>query len=224
MLEGALAEGHWPIWVHVMALVSFVLCTWVLGYYGVQTKKLFGAAISPRLKAALSRADSEMIKKVSTLLSVLFFFNLLLFLFVAIEKGSLASILPYSFWTLAVALLVFFGLKSAFQILLGSIFKSESVTGFFIRDKYLKYQLFGVVLFPLILLALFSKQFDEIAVIAGIVGFFVIAIFQVLLGLKLGFNDKSYPKYYPILYICTLEILPFMLACKVFQESITAVL
>jgi hypothetical protein len=93
-----------------------------------------------------------------------------------------------------------------------------------LQELYLKYKLFGVLMFPIILLVLFSNKYAVVAVFIGCLTYVIFWAMMLYFVISQGLTSKSFPKYYPFLYICTLEILPLALVGKLFQAPLTSLL
>jgi len=217
-------EGH-AYWVFIALIAACVVAANIMGLYREQSKKILVASINEISKGSLNRADSDTISKVSKYLNVLFFINLILFVYALVYRFRiLEKYNTINLYQILTGVLLVFLSKYLIHLLIGTLFKTEDCAKLYIQDTYLKYKLFGVFAFPLILLILFSAKFSHFAAGLGVVGFFVVWLLKSYFGLKLGLLSKSFPKHYSIVYICTLEILPLVIVCKILKEPINAML
>lgn len=204
-------------------IVISILYAVLFGYFSEQSKQILAAAVKTQSRGLLERADSEMMKKVGKYMNLLFFSNVLLFIHALINHyGFFAQATTGEYLLLFSIVIGVFAIKYLFHRFLGTLFKTEQETFLFLENLYLKYKLYGVFVFPIILTVLFSNTFAQVAVIVGILGFFIMWIISTLFALRLGLMLKSFPKYYSFLYICTLEILPLALAVQIFREPLTS--
>lgn len=207
-----------------IAAVTLMLAI-VLGYYRDQSLKIISAAFNARKKGALSRTDSEMVSKVGRYLSLIFYVNLLLFLYaIHYRFDTQLKISNQQYVLLSIGVVLFFILKNVLHYFLAIIFKTQDYAQLYLEDSQLKYRFFGILLFPLVLMTLFSQHLSQFAVISGVIGFLVIWLVKSYFGLRLGLMSKSFPKHYSFVYICTLEILPIALLCKIFIGPINSLL
>ncbi len=217
-------EGH-AYWVFIALVIACVVAANIMGLYREQSQKILVASINEMAKGSLNRADSDTISKVSKYLNIFFFINLILFVYALVYRFRILerynSVTLYHIFG---GVTLVFLIKFLAHLLIGNLFKTEEYAKLYIQDTYLKYKLFGVFVFPLILLILFSTKFAHFSAGLGIFGFFTVWILKSYFGLKLGLLSKSFPKHYSIVYICTLEILPLVIACKILKEPINAIL
>jgi len=214
-------EGHSGIVFFLLMLVCLLLVL-IFSNYQEQGKRLLSASVNSKSKSLLSRTDSETIIKTGRYMNLLFFLNILLFVYGILHRyGLFEHLTKAQLFVVLGGVLFLFLLKYLTHYFLGFLFKTQDLAKEYLEELYLKYKLFGVLLFPLVLLLLFSNQFAGTALF---VGFFTYVMFWIVVtyfSLKLGLMSKSLPKYYPFLYICTLEILPLAIVGKIFQAPLT---
>jgi preprotein translocase subunit SecG len=224
LIVSPVEQGHSVIIFVCLALVC-LLYVFIFSFYQEQSKRLLTASVNSKAKNLVSRIDSETINKVGRYMNVLFFFNLLLFVYGTMYKYQVFNdFTKLQIFVFLIAVLALFLLKYFAHCFLGFLFKTQDLTKQYIEELYLKYKLFGVLLFPLVLLLLFSNSFAGIAVAIGVSTYVVFWITGTYFALTLGLMSRSLPKYYPFLYICTLEILPLALVWKIFQAPLTGLL
>lgn len=218
-------KEHYSSGLYFSLILITLLITFLFASYKEQSKKILSAAFNKREKNALSRVDSEMIKKVSVYMNMLFFINILLFAFAVNKRYQVFNDLTGTqLFLSALCILFIFLLKYGIHYYLAIVFKTKEFAHLYLEDSYLKYKLYGVFLFPLTLLILFSNRFAQTATIIGVLGFMIIWLVKSYYGLKLGLISKNFPKHYSFLYICTLEFLPLALLCKIFWEPMNSLL
>lgn len=215
-------QGH-DTFVYVCLVAVCLLCVLIFSYYQEQSKKLLVASVNSKAKSLLSRIDSETVNKVGRYMNVLFLINVLLFVYGVWYKYELFTRMTTADLLMILGGVLFlFLVKFLIHYFLGFVFKAQDLTEQYLEELYLKYKLFGVLLFPLVLLLLFSNKFAGIAVFLGVSTYVALWITMIFFALKLGLMSKSLPKYYPFLYICTLEILPLALVGKIFLAPMTS--
>lgn len=134
---------------------------------------------------------------------------------------------PFSmlkFLSLGVVFFVFLMLRNLFAILISYVFMLKDRMRLAREKYYGVYSVLGMILFPLLLLRLYSQSelINEIAgfiaVFVGVVAyvFVVVLIFQI-------FFKKMLDIFYIMLYLCTLEILPLIGMFQVFKNIIEGV-
>ena len=114
---------------------------------------------------------------------------------------------------------IFFGsfiLKILFIYVLGELFQEGANSKLYISHSLLINKVFGVVVFPLVLLIAYSQNFVGFFLYSSIIIYFLSLTFKWYKGIKFGLSLSEVPIIYPFLYICTLEILPLFVFAKIF--------
>jgi hypothetical protein len=60
----------------------------------------------------------------------------------------------------------------------------------------------------------------EVFIYSGGSVFVLLLLIRVLRGVLIGFNSIRVSKFYLFLYLCTLEILPFVIMAKLFMQNV----
>lgn len=220
LLFEQLMRNSLPTTLYVLLLGLVLLLAYVFGRHHEQVKNILVAGINPRTKASLERSDTESIAQTSVFLNVIFFTNFLLLFWMAYRLPKWEGEFTISFSLLVLGVILLFGIKYLFQLMLGKVFKTQAEVKTYLQDTYLKYRLYGVLVFPILLFGLFSKIRVEPFIILGFAFFLLMYIAHSIYGLQIGLLSKSFPKHYAILYICTLEILPLILVFKLFWSPV----
>jgi hypothetical protein len=214
--------GHHPL-IYFLLVLTCLLSVFIFSFYQEQSMRLLSASVSSKSKSLLNRIDSETIKKVGRYMNLFFFINVLLFIYGFLYHYNLfGEMSKIQIIYLFVGVLFLYLAKFLLHYFMGFLFKNQDLIKNYLEELYLKYKLFGVILFPLLLILLFSKQFGEIALFIGISTYVLCWIMVSFFSLKVGLKSKSFPKYYPFVYICALEILPWALIGKIFHRPLAA--
>lgn len=217
-------EGHSSL-VYVTLVAVCLLYVLIFSYYQEQSKRLLKASVNTKAKSLLTRADSETVNKAGGYMNVLFLINVLIFSYGLLYKYDLFQALgKLQVFVLLITVLLLLLAKYLIHRFLGVLFKTQELSKLYLEELYLKYKLFGVLLFPLTLPLLFSKSYAAAAVFISILTYVILWIRMIVYALKQGLMSKNLPKYYPILYICTLEIIPLAIVGKIFQAPMAALI
>ncbi len=101
--------------------------------------------------------------------------------------------------------------------ILGNIFDVRDAASEYVYNVLLFNKTTGLVLFPICMLLAYARQIPpEILVWTGIVSSLLILIYRLLRVILIGVANSSVSFFYIILYLCTLEIIPFIVIIKVF--------
>jgi len=112
----------------------------------------------------------------------------------------------------------YFSLRYFVGYLLGNIFELEEGQNYFTFLKMSNLALISVLIFPLLILTNYSVGFfHKFLITFSIVAFLAIALFRYFVLIKnekLSFNNL----FYLFLYLCALELSPFIVIYKLFVE------
>jgi len=96
----------------------------------------------------------------------------------------------------------------------------KELTISYIEQSTIKDKAFGILIFPLVILTVFNRELSDIIFYGILIISVIYLFFRWINGVVLGIRQGNIPFLYSILYICTLEILPVVLAVKIFLEPI----
>jgi|TARA_B110000259_G_scaffold44578_1_gene51700 hypothetical protein len=111
-------------------------------------------------------------------------------------------------------------IKYLVQYFIGMTFKMKELTTSYIEQSTIKDKAFGILIFPLVILTVFNRELSDIIFYGILIISVIYLFFRWINGVVLGIRQGNIPFLYSILYICTLEILPVVLAVKIFLEPI----
>lgn len=217
-------EGY-SVVIYMIMVINIVLLSLLFGYYREQTKKIMVAAVDKKSKGNLKRNDSDIVQKVSVYLNITFFISLVLFLYsIDYRLQTFNIIKSFNIFYFSIAIVAFFILKYFVHQFLAQVFKTTAMAEVYLEESYLKYKLFGIFLFPVVLVIMYSKTLYLFAMAVGLIGFLLTWILKSYSGFIIGLNTNNFPKHYSFLYICTLEIMPLAILCKIFSKPIASLL
>ena len=206
---------HDWFWIPMLLLLSFIALLFTK--YNHQLKRCFLAVLSNREFNDLVRDESQVSKSSSLALIIFSLFSYSTFLFIFSINFLLIEL---SYLELYITIhLLFFGsfiLKILFIYVLGELFQEGANSKLYISHSLLINKVFGIVVFPLVLLIAYSHKFMGLFLYASIIICFLSLTFKWYKGIKFGLSLSEVPIIYPFLYICTLEILPVFVFAKIF--------
>lgn len=206
---------HDWFWIPMLLLLS--LLALLFTKYHHQIKRCFLSVLSNREFNDLVRDESQVSKSSSLALIIfsLFSYSTFLFIFsinfVLIERSYLELYLIIN-----VLFFCSFILKFLFISFLGELFQERVNSKLYISHSLLGNKVFGIVVFPFILLISYSQDFVGFFLHSSIIIYFLSLTFKWYKGIKFGLSLSEVPIIYPFLYICTLEILPVFVFAKIF--------
>jgi hypothetical protein len=198
-------------------LLCLLIFTWVQRFYAKRLRQLFRAVALPRFLNQLERDGNLFAERISLGLSVIFILVFTLALgqiaenklgvgFSSEEGGLLYLIL-------CGAVCLIWLVKSSFIKLLGIIFKTETYAQAYLLNNLIFNMITGIILFfPVIMTAYVDP---EVYTWVSIVIIFILLIYKALRGTLIGLANSDFSILYLIVYLCTLEILPYVILYRI---------
>jgi hypothetical protein len=206
-------------WVFVSLIGIFVL---LLLTRRLNPKKLvtyLSAIYNRRAQNELFEEENLLSSPFSLILFVAFCLTASLFTIKAIGLTPTTILQEYgaftTFGVFALILLVVYTFKILFIQFVGAVFNIYPVARQYAFNVYLLNNILGLLLIPLVAIAYYSGgPADTWAVYAGIVLFIVFFVLRFLKSLSIEGIISPVNLLYLFLYLCTLEILPLLVAVK----------
>jgi hypothetical protein len=217
---------HLTSYDYIVALVLFVSFGAFVWLYVSNQKKL-GLLIKGfyafRYGGQLSRDEYSVSNRVGFLLSVLFLFTIALFTGQVIEYYGLEISWSRSsmYIALVVCMILMYLVKYLMIRLSGFIFKVGKEAQDYSSAMFVFINILGLFMLPVVICLEFVKQINPLVFIST--GFLFILGFlcmRLLRGLVIGISSNRVSKFYLFLYLCTLEIVPFVILVKLFMQHI----
>jgi len=124
----------------------------------------------------------------------------------------------YFYFQILIMTLGYFSFRYFVGYLLGNLFELEEGQSYFTFLKISNLALISVLIFPLLILTNYSVGFfHKFLITFGIIASLAIALFRYFVLIKnekLSFNNL----FYLFLYLCALELSPFIVLYKLFIE------
>jgi Domain of unknown function (DUF4271) len=205
--------------IAALLFFAFVLFVWLYTANGKRLNQMIKAFYLNRYANQLAREEFSLGNRVSIFLFTLFVITSSLFIsqigyYFGFFVGGNRLLL---FIAIAVAILIAYGLKIMSSNLLGFIFKSQKESSEYATAIFLFCNTLGLFLLPVVVSIAFVRQITPLTFIY--LGSFIFASFlaiRLLRGIIIGFNSVRVSKFYLFVYLCTLEIVPFVILVKLF--------
>lgn len=204
-------------WITVFCLIALTLLAYAFAYQRKRMKLLFNALVNKNIAKQILRYEKVYTHQANLILAGMFLICCPLFFSLCTLHNSFSL----ESWTLilAIFILVFYLLKFLFHFLLAYTLKLENLITEFFFHYTLTYKILGVIYFAGIVLALFSNIPKTSLLYFGLSAFAIGTTFQLLKGFKIGVSNNQ-PLLLIILYLCTLEILPWLWVGKFLSNYI----
>lgn len=208
-------EGNW--WGTAILFFSFSLIVILRVFDFRKLMLLLNGFLRASSVSAMYREEYAITSRISLLLLLNY---LLIFPFfilqVATHFGATANGLSGLLSVSGIILLAYF-VKIIVTRILGNIFEVKEASSEYVYNIFLFNKTIGLVLFPICLLLAYARQIPaELLIWTGIVSWSLILIYRLLRVFLIGISNSSVSFFYIILYLCTLEIIPFVVILKVF--------
>ena len=194
----------------LLVIVSFLLLALIKGAYWKHARLFFMGVVAQRYANQYLREENAFVERLNALTFFLMIINFLLLIAKLQSINNLESLL-----LLLLFLLLFFIVKKLVIIFLGFLFKQNDLAKLTAFFSFLFDKTFGVLLFPLVVIAHFFI-FDVSQYVLVITFYlFVIFLFLKLFSLwKIGRSSFGLSSIYIFLYLCLVEISPLLLLAK----------
>ncbi len=208
-------EGNW--WIAAALFASFTVLVVLRVFDNRRLVQLLQGFLRSSSVSVLYREEYSLTGRVSVLLLLNYLLVFPLFLwqtagYFGAPRDGLAG-----FGLIAAGITAAYLLKIASTRVLGSIFEVQEAAAEYVYNILLFNKTTGLVLFPVCLLLAYARQIPpEILVWTGIVSWGLILVYRLLRVVLIGVSSSSVSFFYIILYLCTLEIIPFVVIIKVF--------
>lgn len=202
-------------------LFAFVLFVWLYATNLKRLNQVIKAFYLTRLTNQSGRDELSLGNRVSIFLYVLFVVSFSLFIYqTAAYYGYKEENDVLFFFKLAFLICLVYGLKLLFVRFFGFIFQNQKESGDYSLMIFLFCNILGLFLLPIVVCMAFVKDVSPLIFIYSGLGVFVLLLLiRVLRGVLIGINSIRVSKFYLFLYLCTLEILPFVIMVKLFMQN-----
>ncbi len=206
--------GDWAVIVFTLSLILLAIVRNNAGNY---LSNLFQSIFNYQTANRMFREKTSTFLHPSFWLDVLYFIVISLFIF-QIEKYVFVE-LPYPEWSIFLlnlaAFYLYLTLKYGTYRFSGFLFNNSSLINEFLFHIKIFNKTTAIFLMPIALLIFFSPVYVRETLLAtGIVVIVLFLIISIFRAIKI-ISIKGIPIYYMILYLCTLEILPLLIAWRI---------
>ena len=194
----------------VLLLVSFFLIALLKGLYWKHAKLLFMGVFAQRYANQFLREENAFTERVNAITFFLMSINFTLIILKITQSVELLSV-----GLILIYVSGFFLFKIGLIKLLGFILKTKDLSKLAVFFSMLFDRTLGFILFPLVvLLYFFSFEVSTMVLVLSFVLFLILVLMKLFWLWKIGTNSFGLPQFYIFLYLCTLEIFPFLILGK----------
>lgn len=217
-LELAYNTSHYLIWPTIILFVSFVLMVAIKVSDAKKISDVLSAVFSLTIAKQLYREEYGLSKRSAIFFSVnyILLIPLLIFEFNRFFNFGLfeanSEFLQYLF--LLIITLTVYSVKHLFINFLSGILKAQNLAKEYWFTVLVFSHAFIILLFPIVLILLFSSVQTGYLIYVALslfIGFYILRLVRLLV---LMYSEQNVAIVYIIMYLCALEILPFLVLIK----------
>lgn len=211
-----------PAWIVMLTVLSVMLVGYSFSAFRSRVISLIKAFFSLRFGEQFSREDRSLSHPVSIFLSLnfLLIFSLFILFTVAFFHNSIQHPSFLIYLIIFSAILAIYSTKIMTIKIVGFLFDKSIIASEYISLIYLVNQVTGIAFIPITIFVAYAKPgLANIFVYIGIFMFGLALIVRGVKGIIIAVSSGWVNPFYLLLYLCTLEILPWLFAWKLFEKS-----
>jgi hypothetical protein len=221
--EPTLHITNYDYGIAFLLLVSFTVFVWLYAANRKRLNQVIRAFYINRYTNQLGRDELTLGNRVTVSLSLLFIVIFSLFVtqvaeyyrYVQVGKGTAF------FFEVAAATCVMYLVKLAVIRFFGFIFQIQKEAIDYSLMIILFCNTLGLFLLPIVTCMAFIKNISPLLFIYSGLGLFAtMLLIRTLRGVLIGLGSAKVSRFYLFLYLCTLEILPFVVIVKLFMINV----
>lgn len=205
-----------------LLLLAFILFVWLYASNSKRLNQVIKAFYINRYSNQLGRDDLSLGNRVSIFLASLFVITFSFFISRVLNFYGYTNYENSLLFFVQLALLIclIYGFKIIIVRFFGFIFQNQREASDYSMMIFLFCNILGLFLLPIVVCMAFVKDVSPSVFIYLGLGVFVLLLFiRIIRGVIIGINSTRISKFYLFLYLCTLEILPFVIMVKLFMIS-----
>jgi hypothetical protein len=206
-------KNNWIFWI---LLAGFIILT-LVRYYHEKRLRLFGSSVLKRSAAIQLIRESPIYAHRSFFpMLLIYIISVTLLIYQSVEitsPGSTEGIKALLVFLEFLGIYVAFSLLKILAIWLISVtFKNKETAKEYIQNILIYNLVTGILLLPLLLLMIYTYHELFLYVAGGLV--LIMIFLRFIRGVVIGLSDSKFSLIHLFLYLCTLEILPLIVAAK----------
>lgn len=203
-------------WITFHLIICLALAAWVQIYYGKRLKQIIKAFAGTRYTSILSKEGNLFRERISIPLFIIYLVSLSLMIYqvTAGQSGAeMSGIIGLKFFSLIIlVILVLWFIKNSSVRFVGKLFKNQVILTDYMHTNFIFNMVTGLILFPFIIVSVYLPS--QMAVYIGIAIWLVIFFYRFVRELFTRLNYTKFSLFSRILYLCTFEIIPFLVFTK----------
>jgi hypothetical protein len=209
-------------WITFHLIICLVLAAGVQMYYGKRLKQILKAFGGIRYTSILTKEANLFRDRISIPLFVIYLISvsLLLYLLIAGDtEPGIANLRGIKFFSLIViGVLITWFIKNLVLNFIGVVFKNQLILSDYMQINFIFNLVTGLVLLPFIIVS-FYMSFEYVTYSAVII-WLLIYFYRFVRELFTGLSYTNFSLFSRILYLCTFEIIPFLVVTKLIMSNL----
>lgn len=203
-------------WITMLFIASLLIFAWINFLYRKRLKQVLKAFFTGRFVNQLTRDGNILRERLSLPLTLIFFITISLFTYYIMFFSGFGNLRETAdsknFIYIFGAFVIAWFIKVAGVKFIGYLFKVVDFTNDYLLVNYIINFITGLLLLPFMIAAVYLES----KLIIVIISLFLVAIFffWIFRGLFIGLSNPKISLFYYFLYLCTVEILPFIIVLK----------
>ncbi len=201
-----------------MLLFLFILFVWLYVTNRKKLNQVIKGFYQTRYTNQNTRDEFSIGNRVSVFLSVFFVITLTIFITKTLSFYHI-QLFGNKFVEVIVGLvlIIMYSIKFVTINLAGFIFQVQKEARDYVMSVFLFCNALGLFMLPVVICLSYIKQVPPVIFIYTGIGLIISFIcVRMARGIFIGFKSQRVSKFYLFMYLCTLEILPFILVVKIF--------
>lgn len=203
-------------WTVGAMLVCLLIYTWIQRFYTKRLRQVFKAVALPRYMNQLEREGNLFTERISLGLSMIYIIIFTIALGQIMEQtagidfsGKEGALL---YLGLLAGVSLFWLIKAGLIKITGIIFKTTDYARAYLLNNLIFNMVMGLVLFLPVVMTAFvnAENYTWVSLVIII----ILMVYKALRGILIGLTNSNFSILYLFIYLCTLEILPFVILYK----------
>ena len=218
------SNHHWqPAWLLLLIVLSVMLTGYLFSAFNTRFMAVIKSFFTARFASELAREEYSLTHPVSVLLSVNYLLTASLFILqVLAAKNIFPSHIDFSILSLLLIIgclfLVYF-IKVLSVAIVAFIYDKQQLAHEYTFNIFLVNQMAGIGFIPVIIFIAYGNSWlANLFIYIGLILMISAFVIRLWKGVIAAFSGSGTTLFYLFLYLCTLEILPLLIAIKLFEK------
>jgi len=208
-----------PDWIFWVLLGLFFLIAWVQVAYPQRLRLILRASFSNRDLHQIERDGNLSNERITFVLTVIYLFSVSMITYQFIQllfphTSSIPAFRLYLLLTLAIT--AFWAFKLFLMNLIAYIFQTEQTNKTYQLNILITTSFLGLLLIPVLVITIYLKSVWALYIGLAFIGSF--SLFRLIKGFFIGITLTRFSYFFLFVYLCTLEILPLLIAAKLIVD------